>query len=80
MNQIECKLIFIKVKPATIWDRGIVPRLHEQFMVKYAKKIGDTPKGKAKLLGNALFSERPASYCWVVEINEEVVGLCFFHF
>lgn len=44
LNQIECELIFIKAKPAIIWDRGIVPRLHEQFIVEYAKKFGNTPE------------------------------------
>ena len=44
LNQIECKLVFIKAEPATIWDRGIVPRLHEQFIIEYAKKFGDTPE------------------------------------
>jgi ABC-type dipeptide/oligopeptide/nickel transport system ATPase component len=42
LMQIECKLIFIKAKLATIWARGIVPRLNEQFMLDYAKKYGNT--------------------------------------
>jgi hypothetical protein len=41
LKQIECKLVFIKAKPATIWDRGIAPRLNEQFMLEYAKKFGN---------------------------------------
>src|SRR5579862_6882132 len=43
LKQIECKLIFIKAKPATIWDRGIVPRLKDQFMLEYARKFGRNP-------------------------------------
>lgn len=40
LKTIDCKLIFIKAGPQTIWDRGIRPRTAEQFITVYAKKFG----------------------------------------
>jgi hypothetical protein len=40
LTSIECKLIFISAEPQTIWDRGITPRISEQFISVYAKKFG----------------------------------------
>lgn len=37
---LGCKLLFLKVTPATIWARGIKPRAGEQFMQEYARKFG----------------------------------------
>jgi hypothetical protein len=39
---LGCKLLFLRVAPATIWERGIVPRLQEQFIREYARKFGRT--------------------------------------
>ena len=39
---IGCKLLFLQVAPATIWERGIVPRVGEQFIREYARKFGKT--------------------------------------
>jgi len=40
LKAIECKLIFISAEPQTIWDRGIMPRINEQFITGYATKFG----------------------------------------
>ena len=40
LKTIECKIIFITAEPQTIWDRGIAPRINEQFITVYAKKFG----------------------------------------
>jgi hypothetical protein len=37
---VGCKLIMIRAEAETIWERGIVPRMDEQFMLEYAKKFG----------------------------------------
>jgi hypothetical protein len=37
---LGCKLIALQAAPATIWERGIVPRVGEQFLEEYAKKFG----------------------------------------
>jgi hypothetical protein len=37
---VGCKLIVLRGAPATIWERGIVPRAGEQFLVAYARKFG----------------------------------------
>jgi thymidylate kinase len=37
---VDCKLLFLHATPATIWDRGIVPRMGEQFIQEYARKFG----------------------------------------
>jgi hypothetical protein len=39
---LGCKLMFLQAKPATIWKRGITPRVSEQFIQEYAKKFGKT--------------------------------------
>jgi hypothetical protein len=39
---LGCKLLFLQVAPATIWERGIVPRADQQFILQYAKKFGRT--------------------------------------
>ncbi|HTS35133.1 MAG TPA: hypothetical protein VMH04_05635 [Candidatus Solibacter sp.] len=39
---LGCKLLFLQVTPATIWERGIKPRVNEQFIRGYAQKFGRT--------------------------------------
>lgn len=39
---LGCKLLFLQAAPATIWERGIVPRADQQFIQEYAKKFGRT--------------------------------------
>ncbi len=41
---LGCKLLLLQAAPATIWERGIVPRADQQFMQEYAKKFGRTPQ------------------------------------
>jgi hypothetical protein len=41
---LGCKLVFLEVKPGTIWERGIVPRMNEQFILEYARKFGQSHK------------------------------------
>ncbi len=37
---LGCKLLFLRVAPETIWERGIKARANEQFIQEYAKKFG----------------------------------------
>jgi thymidylate kinase len=37
---LGCKLLFLEVEPATIWERGITPRMNDQFILEYARKFG----------------------------------------
>jgi hypothetical protein len=37
---VGCKLAVLRAAPATIWERGIVPRIGEQFLDEYARKFG----------------------------------------
>jgi hypothetical protein len=39
---LGCKLLFLQGTPATIWERGIGPRLDQQFIREYARKFGGT--------------------------------------
>jgi hypothetical protein len=39
---VGCRLLFLRGAPATIWERGIKPRLDEQFIREYARKFGRT--------------------------------------
>jgi hypothetical protein len=39
---IGAKLLFLEAEPATLWQRGIAPRLNEQFLTEYARKFGAT--------------------------------------
>jgi hypothetical protein len=39
---LGCKLLFLEVSPRTIWERGIKPRMNEQFLLQYARKFGRT--------------------------------------
>jgi len=39
---IGCRLLFLEATPATIWERGIKPRVDEQFIREYARKFGQT--------------------------------------
>jgi len=41
---LRCKLLFLRAKPETIWDRGVKPRIDQQFIRKYAKKFGKSPE------------------------------------
>jgi len=40
-KSIECKLVFMSAQPKTIWGRGIVPRINENFITNYGKKFGN---------------------------------------
>ena len=37
---LGCKLIFLEATPSALWERGIEPRVNEQFM-QYARKFGE---------------------------------------
>jgi hypothetical protein len=39
---LGCKLLFLRAEPDTIWDRGITPRMDQQFIQEYARKFGRT--------------------------------------
>jgi hypothetical protein len=39
---LGAKLVFLEAAPETLWQRGIVPRLNEQFLLQYARKFGET--------------------------------------
>jgi hypothetical protein len=39
---LGCSLLALRASPQTIWERGIVPRANEQFLLEYAKKFGQT--------------------------------------
>jgi len=38
---LGCKLLFLKASPTALWERGIKPRVNEQFM-QYARKFGES--------------------------------------
>lgn len=40
LSALGCKLVFLEVSPTAIWERGIVPRRNEQFILEYARKFG----------------------------------------
>lgn len=44
LQQIDCKLIFLKATPETIWDRTIQLRKDNPFITRYAKKYGSAPE------------------------------------
>jgi hypothetical protein len=37
---VGCKLLYLQASPASIWKRGIEPRVNEQFLLEYARKFG----------------------------------------
>jgi hypothetical protein len=39
---LGCKMLFLQTSPKEIWERGIKPRMKEQFILEYAKKLGGT--------------------------------------
>jgi hypothetical protein len=39
---LGAKLVFLEAAPATLWRRGIVPRLNDQFLLQYARRFGKT--------------------------------------
>jgi thymidylate kinase len=39
---LGCKLLFLRVSPSTIWERGITKRIEDQFIREYARKFGRT--------------------------------------
>jgi hypothetical protein len=39
---LGCKLLSLHASPQTLWERGIQPRVKEQFMVEYARRFGRT--------------------------------------
>ena len=41
---IGCKLIFLEVSPLTLWERGIQPRMNNQFILQYSRKFGRNPE------------------------------------
>jgi hypothetical protein len=40
MAALGCKLLFLQASPQAIWERGIEPRVQEQFLLEYARKFG----------------------------------------
>jgi thiamine kinase-like enzyme len=40
LAELGCKLVFLRVNPETIWERGLTPRVNEQFLLEYASKFG----------------------------------------
>jgi hypothetical protein len=40
LADLGCKLVFLRANAETIWERGISPRVNEQFLQEYAKKFG----------------------------------------
>jgi hypothetical protein len=44
LASLDCKLLFLKTSSASIWERGIVPRKNEPFLIQYARKFGNTPE------------------------------------
>lgn len=39
---LGCKLVSLRASSQRLWERGIEPRKNEQFLLKYAKKFGQT--------------------------------------
>ena len=39
---LGCKLVSLQASPQTLWQRGIEPRVKEQFLTEYARKFGQT--------------------------------------
>jgi hypothetical protein len=39
---LGCKLVSLRASSQRLWERGIEPRKNEQFLLKYAKKFGNT--------------------------------------
>jgi hypothetical protein len=39
---IGCKVLFLEASAAALWERGIQPRVNEQFIREYARKFGAT--------------------------------------
>jgi hypothetical protein len=39
---LGCKLLSLQASPQMLWERGIGPRVKDQFLVEYAKKFGQT--------------------------------------
>lgn len=37
---LGCKLLFLEASPSAIWERGILPRVNDQFIQGYATKFG----------------------------------------
>ncbi len=44
LARLGCKLLFVQASREALWERGIMPRLGEQFILEYAKKFGRTPE------------------------------------
>ena len=42
LAELGCKLVFLQTSPKDIWERGIKPRMKEQFILEYARKFGGT--------------------------------------
>jgi thymidylate kinase len=40
LTAMDCKLLLLKASPESIWKRGIIPRVNEQFLLQYARKFG----------------------------------------
>lgn len=37
---LGCKLLLLQASPHAIWERGIQPRIDQQFLLEYARKFG----------------------------------------
>jgi hypothetical protein len=42
LTALGAKLLFLEAPAPTLWERGIVPRMNEQFILEYARKFGRT--------------------------------------
>jgi hypothetical protein len=42
LASLGCKLCFLQLSSTATWERGITPRVKEQFIQKYAQKFGRT--------------------------------------
>jgi hypothetical protein len=42
LASLGCKLLFLEASSLAIWERGIKPRINQQFILQYARKFGRT--------------------------------------
>jgi hypothetical protein len=42
LAELGCKLLMLTASPQTIWERGIEPRIDQQFLLEYARNFGKT--------------------------------------
>lgn len=43
---LGCGLLFLEASPGSIWERGIKPRMNEQFILEYTNRFGTTNEEK----------------------------------